>query len=178
MRKILPVVILIVLVIATFVLQKSYGEKVVYFPDGTAIAVELATTPEEKSRGLMFRESLEESRGMLFIFERPGYYAFWMKNVRFPLDILWLDENFAIVHIERSVPPCSAEPCASYIPKAPAKYVLEVSANLSQKKGLKAGDKLKVIQFQNKYINARPSHSDECRYKESAEKYSNQRPCT
>lgn len=131
MRKFLPLALLIIVVV-TFVLQKSFSEKLVYFPDGTAVAIELATKPEEKSRGLMFRESLEEGRGMLFIFEREGYHAFWMKNVRFPIDILWLDESFTVVHIAASVPPCSAEPCPSYITKKTSKICFGNSSKHEQ----------------------------------------------
>ncbi|RLE03514.1 MAG: hypothetical protein DRJ11_04065 [Candidatus Aminicenantes bacterium] len=100
----------------------------VFLPDGQKIVAELAVTPWERQRGLMFREELAANEGMLFIFEEDGLYSFWMKNMKFPLDILWLDKNKKIVHIEENVPPCQAEPCPSYTPSLPARYVLELKA--------------------------------------------------
>lgn len=75
----------------------------------------------------MYRETLAPHAGMLFIFDQPGRYGFWMKHTRIPLDMLWLDQNWQVVHIERTVPPCTNDPCPRYRPPADARYVLEVN---------------------------------------------------
>ncbi|MFQ6038654.1 MAG: DUF192 domain-containing protein [Candidatus Aminicenantales bacterium] len=114
----------------------------VFFPDGSAVTAELARTPEERARGLMFRKSLSSEEGMLFVFEKEGFYSFWMKNMLLPLDILWLDRERRIVHIEQSVPPCREEPCPTYVSRSPARYVLELKAGLVREKRLKLFDRL------------------------------------
>ena len=103
--------------------------------------VELAQSEEEKARGLMFRESLEENKGMLFIYNSPGIYLFWMKNTLIPLDIIWISEDGKIVHIERALP-CTTNECISYIPKEKAKYVLEVNYNFTERNNILLGNKV------------------------------------
>jgi len=106
--------------------------------------VELALTPQDKNQGLMFRESLELDKGMLFIYEKSGKYSFWMKNVLFPLDIIWIDENKEVVFISENVLPCKLDPCSSVKPDREAKYVLEINGGLSEKIGLAVGDRLEI----------------------------------
>ncbi len=102
--------------------------------------VEIAKTPQEQARGLMFRESLADGKGMLFVFESEIRHSFWMKNTLISLDIIWIDSDGKIVYISQNTPPCVADPCPSYAPDAPAKYVLEVAAGQIQKTGAQAGD--------------------------------------
>ena len=106
--------------------------------------VELALTPQDKNQGLMFRESLELDKGMLFIYEKSGKYSFWMKNVLFPLDIIWIDENKEVVFISENILPCKSDPCPSVKPDKEAKYVLEINGGLSEKIGLAVGDRLEI----------------------------------
>lgn len=108
------------------------------------VTLEIARTPEERRQGLMYRTALAAETGMLFIFEQPGYHSFWMKNTLIPLDILWLDENLTVVHIERNVPPCATDPCPSYRPPVEARYVLEVNAGAAE--GIGVGDAAKARQ--------------------------------
>lgn len=117
----------------------------IYFPNGDSISAELAVTPEERARGLMFRENIAFDQGMLFIFEREDVYSFWMKNMLIPLDLIWLDREKRIVHIERCIPPCKEEPCPSYTPKVPAQYVLELKAGSVERRGIKIFDRLDFI---------------------------------
>jgi len=107
----------------------------------TCIPVELAVTNSERERGLMYRDFLADDAGMLFIFNGKGTYPFWMKNMKFPIDIIWINDD-AIVHIERDVPPCASEQCLSYWPEEEANYVLEVPANFTLKTGLEVGSKV------------------------------------
>ncbi len=117
----------------------------IYFPDGDSVTAELAVTPEERAQGLMFRKKIEYDQGMLFIFDREDFYSFWMKNMLIPLDLIWLDGEKRIVHIERCLPPCEKEPCPSYQPKVPALYVLELKAGSAELRGLKIFDRLDFI---------------------------------
>ncbi len=121
------------------VLAGVQGVRVV-FPDGRAFLAEVADTPEERVRGLMDRDRLEPGTGMVFIFDEPAPHSFWMKNTRISLDIVWLDRQARVVHIERQVPPCVEDPCPTYSPRRPAIGVLEVGGG--QTDGLRAGERL------------------------------------
>lgn len=129
-------------------ISAMWGEKKfvqVFFPDGFSVTAELAVTDEERQLGLMFRTEIYPDQGMLFIFEEEGYHSFWMKNMNFPLDILWLDKDKRIIHLESHVPPCQKTLCPSYAPLLPALYVLELKAGSIEKKGLKLYDRLDFI---------------------------------
>src|SRR5690625_7253366 len=78
----------------------------------------------------MFRDSLGKHSGMLFIFEREAQRAFWMKNTRIPLDIIYMDSRFRVVGISADTPPCRSRSgrCPSYPSAAPARYVLAINA--------------------------------------------------
>ena len=117
----------------------------VTMPQGTVIMAELADTVEERARGLMFRPSLEKNRGMLFTFAEPQQWSFWMKNTRIALDIIWMDGNRKIVHIERNVPTCSRtdDGCPQYQPNEGALYVLELAAGSADALKLERGAALR-----------------------------------
>lgn len=117
----------------------------IFLPDGFTITAELAVTDEERQLGLMFREKINPDQGMLFVFEEENLLSFWMKNMRFSLDILWLDKDKRIVHIERGVPPCKKPPCPSYTSEYPAKYVLELKAGSVDEHKLKMLDRLEFV---------------------------------
>lgn len=106
---------------------------------GIAIySLECAITPAERSQGLSGRSGLPENTGMLFVFEKPAIYKFWMKDMKFPLDIIWLDESKRVVFIEKNVSP---ESYPNYFaPTDDSKYVLEINAGQSDKYGIKVGD--------------------------------------
>jgi uncharacterized membrane protein (UPF0127 family) len=111
-------------------------------PSGKILQVELATTDEERGLGLMFRESLARDRGMLFVFDEPQFYGFWMKNCRFPIDIVWLDDQHRVVHLAEKVPPCRRDPCPSYQPLRRARYVVELNAGQARREKAVIGAKL------------------------------------
>jgi len=112
-------------------------------PDGTSLQIETARTATEQTRGLMFRTAMPEDHGMLFEFKRPGLYRFWMKNTLIPLDMIWLDANKTIIHIEYQVPPCKMDPCPVYGPPEESLYVLEVNAGIARKRGIMVGSRLR-----------------------------------
>src|SRR5512143_2397775 len=103
----------------------------VHFPNGESVLAELALSGEERANGLMFREKLDPKEGMLFVFDSEEPHSFWMKNMKFPIDILWLDRERKIVYIAKSVPACAKEPCPFYSPLLPSLYVLELTAGRS-----------------------------------------------
>jgi uncharacterized membrane protein (UPF0127 family) len=114
-------------------------------PSGKSLTVEVMISDADRQRGLMFRESLAQDRGLLFVFESAGHYPFWMKNCKFPIDILWLDENARVVYVAENVPPCRKDPCPNYGPSPPARpavYVLEINAGQSKREKIVRGSKL------------------------------------
>jgi uncharacterized membrane protein (UPF0127 family) len=114
-------------------------------PDGTELVVELAVTSPQRSRGLMFRDVLPVGQGMLLVFPDSGFRSIWMKNVRFPLDLLWLDSSGCVIHIEPRVPPCPEEPCPDYHSLRKASSVLELNAGAVESLGIRLGDRLELI---------------------------------
>ncbi|MDO8634449.1 MAG: DUF192 domain-containing protein [archaeon] len=102
------------------------------------ISIERATTPQEQARGLMFRESISDDGGMLFIFPNEGRRFFWMKNVSFPIDMLWLDGEKKVAGIT-SAKPCASDPCQTYPSPEGVKYVVEVAGGFSKKNGVVVG---------------------------------------
>jgi len=130
-----------------FCLAAAAGETFIklFLSDGTPITIELAVTPIERELGLMFRDRIEPDQGMLFVFETEDRSAFWMFNVKFPIDILWLDAHKRVVHIAAGVPPCPREPCPSYPPPTPALYVLELKSGQAAAHKIKVGDRLEFI---------------------------------
>jgi uncharacterized membrane protein (UPF0127 family) len=117
----------------------------VVFPDKTRVSAEIAHTDEERQRGLMFRKSMGATEGMIFIFPQAGIYPFWMKNTLISLDMLWVDRSGRVVWIAEHVPPCQADPCPDYPPRAEATYVVEVNAGFAKKHGVKVGDTLQLL---------------------------------
>ncbi|MEQ1512366.1 MAG: DUF192 domain-containing protein [Lysobacteraceae bacterium] len=108
--------------------------------EGHRFKVEVADNDMERARGLMFRESMDENNGMLFIHDDQQPLAYWMKNTKIPLDILYFDSKLHLVSQQRDVPPCSlGNRCPPYPSHAPALYVLELNAGQASKLGLKDG---------------------------------------
>ncbi len=113
----------------------------VIFPSGKVYTVELATTPSAWEKGLSGRESLGERQGMLFVFPYSQVQYFWMKGMKFSIDIIWIDENFTVQGFVEEAKPCGQK-CPTFHSPVPVKYVLEVRAGTVKKEGLKVGDTL------------------------------------
>lgn len=111
--------------------------------NGKRYAVEVADDDAERARGLMFRDSLPAERGMLFIHDAEEPQAYWMKNTRIPLDILYFDGARKLVSQQRDVPACTlGDGCPPYPSAAPARYVLELNAGQAEAMGLQDGAEL------------------------------------
>ena len=107
---------------------------------GKYFSVEVADTDASRARGLSGHDPLGSSEGMFFIFEKLDKHEFWMKNMTFPIDIIWIDTDFKITHIEKSVSPDTYP--KTFYPNTPSLYVLEISAGQSEQLGLKISDTL------------------------------------
>jgi uncharacterized membrane protein (UPF0127 family) len=119
------------------------GPRVV-LPSGAVYAVEVVRTPEEQAQGLMFRESLPERTGMLFLFRDAAPHQFWMKNTMIPLDIVWLDDSGRVVFVSANTPPCRADPCPNYGPAVPAPTVLEIAGGMAAKEKVTVGSTIRL----------------------------------
>jgi uncharacterized protein len=117
----------------------------VRFPGGRVIAAQIADTPERIMYGYMFREEVREDDGMVFVFPSPGAHQFWMKNTLVPLDIIWMDADRTILHIEKAVPPCRADPCPGYGTMRLVSFVLETRSGTADREGLKTGDRMSIV---------------------------------
>ena len=107
--------------------------------NGQRVNVELAQTVAERSRGLSGRASLKPNTGMLFVFDEPTMPNFWMKDMRFPLDLIWIADQ-TVVGITRNVPLPTSTVLLHYTPDQPVSHVLEVNAGWTTSHGVKTGD--------------------------------------
>lgn len=103
--------------------------------------LEIADTPAEREQGLSDRESLSANQGMLFVFDRPAKYCFWMKDTLVPLDIIWLDTDNTVVHIQRNATPDSYP--EHFCPKLSAKAVIELPAGAAKANNVVVGQQLR-----------------------------------
>jgi len=106
------------------------------------IKVEIAFTPENQEKGLSGREKIGENEGMLFVFENSSKHFFWMKDMNFPIDIIWINEEKKIVFLKENVSPDTFP--ETFSSEKDSKYVLEVMAGFSQKNNLEEGE---TVQF-------------------------------
>jgi len=111
--------------------------------NGFHVIADIALTGEQKTKGLDVKNNLTENQGMLFVFQQPYRYGFWMTGMKFPIDIIWLDSNGVVTHIEHSLNPCppasSNLACPLYFPEKESLYVLETVAGFSMKHNVRLG---------------------------------------
>lgn len=122
-------------------LVEENEQKIIKIND-TSIKVEVVDTLQTRTMGLSGRETLAEGTGMLFIFDSPAMAGFWMKDMKFAIDIVWIDENYQIVDIDKSVLP-ETFPEVFY-PDRAIKYVLEVPAGYTNQHQIGLGA---MVQF-------------------------------
>ena len=104
------------------------------------VSVEVVSKQDDMERGLMYRTSLDQNKGMLFAFTFDDKQQFWMKNMHFSLDILWISHEGRIVYIGQNIPACTADPCPVYAPTEAARYVLELNSGYTATHHWKVGD--------------------------------------
>jgi len=111
----------------------------------SSFMAEVAVTPQETSKGLMYRQSLAKDRCMFFVYGEDGYHSVWMKNCLIALDVVWIDAEGRVVEFAEHIPPCSpmrGEDCPTYGGTVPARHFIEFSAGTFKRLGLKKGDRL------------------------------------
>lgn len=109
---------------------------------GETLQVSVAATPEARTKGLSGRTGLAPDEGMLFVFDKDAKYQFWMKDMLFPIDILWLSDRGEVQDIREKVSPDTYPDV--FVPNAPARYVLELPAGFVEAYSVKAGD---IVRF-------------------------------
>lgn len=108
--------------------------------NGYEILADIAISTEQKVKGLSIKDNMKEDEGMLFVYDRPSRQVFSMKDMKFSLDIIWLDVRGSVVHIEDGLKPCIPSlTCPTYSPDKEAQYVLETVAGFSKKHQLTIG---------------------------------------
>jgi len=113
---------------------------------GTTFQVECVVSPKALAQGLSGRQPLEAGTGMLFIFQSLAKQSMWMPDMRFALDIVWLDETLSVSHITRGAPPCpTRKDCPSYSSIFSAKYAIEMREGDAKAYGFTEGMPLKVL---------------------------------
>lgn len=134
-RKIILIGVLVLILVTVFWPKPKH-----FLTLGTTrINVEIAQTEAEQERGLSGRADLPENHGLLFVYTQDARPAFWMKEMNFPIDIIWLDKNLTVVGIERNISPDTYP--QTFSSPAPIRYGLEVRAGFVDKYHLKVGDK-------------------------------------
>lgn len=124
---------------------RDYSTQDVKLPNGKTIKCEVMITPTDMAKGMMFRDSIDPDRGMLFMHNKPDRYKYWMWNVKIPLDIIWMNRARRIVEISANTPPCKSESgkgCPNYGGNEEASYVLELGGGQAAKNGLAVGQQI------------------------------------
>jgi hypothetical protein len=143
MKILLFIFLAFVFIVFAYIIFKSKTTIKRVTINNTPIEAEVADTTLKRIKGLMFRESLEKEKGMLFLFDDDGYHGIWMMNMKFPIDIIWIDSDHKIVDIVKNAQPCKVL-CPSYKPKEKARYVIEVNAGFTDRHSIKIVDKVKI----------------------------------
>ena len=128
--------------------EASIGEIIttkVTFPDGQSVQAETMLRENDMMRGLMFRDKLDQDRGVILTFTKDDSRPIYTFNVRFPIDVIWIDSSLRIVAIESNIPPCkekAAKDCRTYGGQVRSRYVLELNGGSAVKHGLMVGQRL------------------------------------
>jgi uncharacterized membrane protein (UPF0127 family) len=147
-NNIIYFIIVIIFVVLLFFIPQKYnltdikGIKIA----GQTLKADLALTEAEQTQGLSGRGGLNADEVMIFIFDHPGHYPFWMKDMNFSIDMIWLDSSMRVVYIKENATP-ESYPLTFGPQTTPdnSKYVLEVVSGFSAKNNLKVGDKVEFI---------------------------------
>ncbi len=107
--------------------------------------MEIADNSYKRAKGLMYRKTMPKDKGMLFVFDSERRYSFWMLNMQFSIDLIWLDRNMRVVDITRdAMPSHSIFSSKSYSPRSPAMYVIEACSGFASSSKLKLGNKIRI----------------------------------
>ncbi|KND48172.1 MAG: hypothetical protein AB201_01075 [Parcubacteria bacterium C7867-006] len=146
--KIAIIFILVAVFIIIVVLLSNFTYRARVVVGGAVFNVDVAETKYLLEKGLSGHKPLTKDEGMFFVFQKPDNYGFWMKDMLFPIDIIWISSDFKITHIEKSVLP-ETYPKVFY-PEIDSMYVLEISAGSSDALNLKIGDSVQFFRKTSK----------------------------
>lgn len=154
------VIQVVFLIIVTFGALAIYASKITTLPfipekpktnivqiNNTKVSVEIADTASKRKQGLGGRQSLASDSGMLFVFEKPDVYKFWMKGLAFPLDLIWIKDSKIVDIIKNATPPTPGqkdETLPLYAPSQPIDKVLEVNGGFVDTYGIQVGDIIEI----------------------------------
>ncbi|MBI4092025.1 MAG: DUF192 domain-containing protein [Candidatus Levybacteria bacterium] len=151
MKKLIAVYIALIIAVILLAVARTGGNFSLPNPFGgnteaqvgdKKINLILAKSDKDRVKGLSGRNNLAEDQGMLFIFEKKGKYGFWMRDMKFPLDIIYIDDN-TVVYLVENVPAGAQAPNLTiYVPDTDANRVLELNAGGAKKYGIKKGTKI------------------------------------
>ena len=110
--------------------------------EGAILSLEMYDTPAERVKGLSRRKYLPADRGVLFVHEEPGMHGYWMKDMRFPVDILWIDADFRVVEVAHNISPDTYP--ISFRPASDALYVLETNAGWASAHNVTKGSEVAI----------------------------------
>lgn len=144
--------ILLIVIVGIQFSQKYFKENISFFSQKDSIAIKnksfnllYAKSDKEKEIGLSEKTSLPEDQAMLFIFDKPDFYPFWMRDMKFPIDIIFIKDNKIVTIFSSAQPPkATGDALPIYKPETPVNMVLEINAGLSDKYGFKKGDDVKI----------------------------------
>lgn len=142
-KKLLLLVLILLLIPVSYFYYKNYNNLSVSIK-GVNVKVRLAKTPKETEQGLSGVTNLGKNEGMLFLMGKKNIYTFWMKDMKIPLDIIWIADN-KIVYISSNVPVEDNSQLTLYHPKQAVNYVLEVNSGFCHRNNINPGDAVEGI---------------------------------
>ena len=111
--------------------------------NGMVLVADISATNEQRTKGLSVKDALAENEAMLFVFDNEAEHTFWMQNMKFPIDIIWIDADKTVVHIEHSLQPCRSDLlCPTYKPVDDSLYVLETIGGFAEKHDIAKGTRV------------------------------------
>jgi uncharacterized protein len=111
--------------------------------NGLVLAADISASNEQRTKGLSVKDALAENEAMLFVFDNEGEHTFWMKDMKFAIDIIWINSNKTVVHIEHNLQPCGYSLfCPTYKPGQDSLYVLETVGGFAEKHDVVQGTQI------------------------------------
>lgn len=141
-KGIVLVVALVAMGIALPFMMGSQGTSyfMVELPNGKQVLAQVADSPGKQLVGLFFTKELQPDQAILLIYKEEDFHHLWTKDSHFPIDMIWMDRNRTILHIQKDVPPCPEDPCPVYGPEEPeALYVMQTAAGFVDENKLEPG---------------------------------------
>lgn len=154
MKKLIIVYIVLIVALVLLVFMKSGGNLLSFIPsfgssataeiNGKKINLQVVKSDNDKRKGLSGKKSLAEDQGMLFVFDKPDRYGFWMKEMLFPIDIIYINSDKVVYVVKNAPAGGQVENLTVYRPDEPANYVLELNAGQSDKIKIEKGTVVKL----------------------------------